>query len=142
MNFLDATKNYFVKWLDFRTRISRSEFWWGYLGSVIVSILVGICIGFVFGFISVMMGWPVETTVNLAILPFQIYVAIAAFSLAVRRLHDVNKSGWWLLITLTIVGILLLFYWYCKKGDDIENRFGPNPLKSEEFELNATEESI
>ena len=131
MNFIDATKNYFTKWLDFKTRISRSEFWWGYLGSIVVAVLFGLCVRFAFGFVAAIMGWQAEIVVNLAILPFQIYVAIAAISLSVRRLHDSNKSGWWILIALTVIGALVLLYWYCKKGDEIENRFGPNPLESD-----------
>lgn len=129
MNLVNSTKNYFIRWLDFKTRISRSEFWWGYLGSVIVGILVGICIGFFLGLFAAMMGWQVEATINLAIVPFQLYFAIAGLSLTVRRLHDLNKSGWWLLIILTIVGVFLLLYWYCKKGDAGENRFGLSPLE-------------
>lgn len=132
MNFIDATKNFFIKWLDFNTRISRSEFWWGYLGSLIVGTLVGLCVGFVSVFFAAMMGWDVETTVNLAILPFQLYLTVAALSLVFRRLHDLNKSGWWLLIVLTIVGAFILLYWYCKKGDEAENRFGVNPLAKED----------
>ena len=142
MNFIDATKNYFIKWLDFNTRISRSEFWWGYLGSSVVGILVGLCIGFVSVFFAAMMGWDVETTVNLAILPFQLYLTVAALSLVVRRLHDLNKSGWWVLIVLTIVGVFILLYWYCKKGDEVENRFGVNPLAQEDTGSFSTESSI
>jgi len=129
MSFVDATKNYFTRWLDFKTRSSRSEYWWGYLGSSIVGLLGGLIIGAVFGFLSAMMGWTFEA-LDLVILPLQIYLLIAGLSLSIRRLHDINKSGWWLLIILTLVGIFVLFYWYCKKGDEVENRFGSNPLEN------------
>ena len=120
MHFIESTKNYFLKWNDFSTRISRSEFWWGNLGVTITLIIVG----FAVGFLSVLVGFPSE----LVLLPFQIFLLIASTALSVRRLHDINKSGWWLLIYLTIVGILLLFYWACSKGDADENVFGPDPL--------------
>ena len=120
MHFIESTKNYFLKWNDFSTRISRSEFWWGSLGAIITSTIVG----FAVGFLSVLVGFPSE----LVLLPFQIFLLIASTALSVRRLHDINKSGWWLLIYLTIVGILLLFYWACSKGDADENVFGPDPL--------------
>ena len=120
MHFIESTKNYFLKWNDLSTRISRSEFWWGNLGVTITSIIVG----FAVGFLSVLVGFPSE----LVLLPFQIFLLIASTALSVRRLHDINKSGWWLLIYLTIVGILLLFYWACSKGDTDENVFGPDPL--------------
>ena len=121
MHFIESTKNYFLKWNDFSTRISRSEFWWGNLGVTITSIIVNFALVFLVdlvGFFSVLV----------LLAPFQIFVLIASTALAVRRLHDINKSGWWLLIYLTIVGILLLFYWACSKGDADENVFGPDPL--------------
>ena len=121
MNFIGSTKSYFVNWLDFQTRSSRSEYWWGYLGGTIVGLLVGIgC-----KFITEMLDWSLETLV----LPLLIYLFIAGLSLAVRRLHDSDKTGWWLLISFSLVGLAPLLYWYCKKGDEGENRFGPNPLE-------------
>jgi uncharacterized membrane protein YhaH (DUF805 family) len=53
---------------------------------------------------------------------------VAGLSLVARRLHDIDKSGWWYLILLTVIGGLFLCYWFCKKGDAEDNRFGPNPL--------------
>ena len=121
MHFIESTKNYFLKWNDFSTRISRSEFWWGNLGVTITSIIVN----FALVFLSDLVGFFIGVVL---LVPFQIFVLIASTALAVRRLHDINKSGWWLLIYLTIVGILLLFYWACSKGDADENVFGPDPL--------------
>ena len=121
MHFIESTKNYFLKWNDFSTRISRSEFWWGNLGVTITSIIVIFALGFLSDLVGFFSGL-------VLLVPFQIFVLIASTALAVRRLHDINKSGWWLLIYLTIVGILLLFYWACSKGDADENVFGPDPL--------------
>ena len=121
MHFIESTKNYFLKWDDFSSRISRSEFWWGNLGVTITSIIVN----FALVFLSDLVGFFIGVVL---LVPFQIFVLIASTALAVRRLHEINKSGWWLLIYLTIVGILLLFYWACSKGDADENVFGPDPL--------------
>ena len=121
MHFIESTKNYFLKWNDFSTRISRSEFWWGNLGVTITSIIVNFALVFLSDLVGFFSG-------VVLLVPFQIFVLIASTALAVRRLHDINKSGWWLLIYLTIVGILLLFYWACSKGDADENVFGPDPL--------------
>lgn len=121
MHFIESTKNYFIKWNDFSTRISRSEFWWGHLGVTITSIIVIFALGFLSDLVGFFSGL-------VLLVPFQIFVLIASTALAVRRLHEINKSGWWLLIYLTIVGILLLFYWACSKGDADENVFGPDPL--------------
>lgn len=121
MHFIESTKNYFLKWNDFSTRISRSEFWWGHLGVTITPIIVIFALGFLSDLVGFFSGL-------VLLVPFQIFVLIASTALAVRRLHEINKSGWWLLIYLTIVGILLLFYWACSKGDADENVFGPDPL--------------
>ena len=49
-------------------------------------------------------------------------------SLGIRRLHDTNKSGWWILLSFTIVGIIPLFYWfYFVEGEDKENQYGKRP---------------
>ena len=49
----------------------------------------------------------------------------------VRRLHDTDRSGWWYLIVLTIIGIIPLIIWFCTRGTIGENRFGPDPLGAE-----------
>jgi uncharacterized membrane protein YhaH (DUF805 family) len=54
---------------------------------------------------------------------------IPTFAVAVRRLHDVDRSGWWLLMYFTIIGIFFpLLIWKCTKGTYGANRFGPDPL--------------
>ena len=128
MNFVEATKCYFSKWIDFNTRISRSEFWWGNLGALIVSLLLGACVGFMVGVVGSMLGLDIDTLLDLMMLPIQLFFSIAGISVIVRRLHDINKSGWWMLIVFTIVGIIVLLFWECQQGDEGENRFGPNPL--------------
>jgi uncharacterized membrane protein YhaH (DUF805 family) len=46
-------------------------------------------------------------------------------SLVIRRLHDINKSGWWMLLFFTIVGLIPMFYWlYFKEGNQSENNYG------------------
>ena len=53
-------------------------------------------------------------------------------SLGIRRLHDINKSGWWVLLSFTIVGVFPLFYWfYFVHGDKNQNKYGmaPSSLK-------------
>ena len=53
---------------------------------------------------------------------------IPSFSVSARRLHDINRSGWWVLLYLTIIGIILLIVWYATEGEKKKNRFG-NPIK-------------
>ena len=62
---------------------------------------------------------------------FSLATLVPSLSVSVRRLHDIDKSGWWLLITLTGVGILLIIYWACLASDEDENRYGaPVPADS------------
>ena len=69
--------------------------------------------------------------VDPAITPPSLFVMIASLALSVRRLHDIDRSGWWVMIPLTIIGIFILICWFCKRGEEGENRFGADPLGSE-----------
>ena len=132
MNFTDAVKAYFLKWNDFRTRSSRSEYWWATLFVTLASYPVGFIIGFVIAFLLAIAGFSdttMEIAVGISILPVQIFIIIASTSLVIRRLHDVDKSGWWYLIIFTIIGMIPLLIWYCSKGTDGDNRFGKDPLE-------------
>ena len=131
MGFVEATKNFFIKWKDFDSRVSRSEYWWGQLGASIIGFLIGLVFGLVVAFGGVALGYSLDEIVpfaDIALLPWYVFATVAGLSLICRRLHDVNKSGWWFLIFFTIVGMLFLIFWYCKKGDAGDNRFGKNPL--------------
>jgi uncharacterized membrane protein YhaH (DUF805 family) len=49
-------------------------------------------------------------------------------AVSARRLHDLDRTAWWLLLLLTGIGIILLIIWYCMRGTSGPNRFGPDPL--------------
>ena len=125
MNFFDSVKICFVKYTNFSDRASRSEFWLFTLFMFIISMLCTVLDPWIAGESF----WEYDEAFG----PLSIIVSVATliptFSVSVRRLHDVNRSGWWLLIELTIIGMLFpILYWCCKKGDEVENRFGPKPL--------------
>ena len=123
MNFSQAVSSFFARWKDFNGRSSRSEYWWATFFVILTSIFTNILTLFLGLSPSI-----VAIIVLLLIVIFSLFLTIASLALVVRRLHDTNKSGWWYLITFTIIGVLPLLYWYCKKGDEGENRFGSNPL--------------
>ena len=49
---------------------------------------------------------------------------VPSISLSVRRLHDINRSGWWFLLSITVIGLIPLIYWACQRGDRAENDYG------------------
>ncbi|MDP7196790.1 MAG: DUF805 domain-containing protein [SAR202 cluster bacterium] len=54
---------------------------------------------------------------------WSLILLIPELAVGARRLHDVNKSGWWQLL-LTIIGGILVLVWLCQKSDQIENKYG------------------
>ncbi len=120
MNFQEAIVSGFNNYFNFKDRASRSEFWYWTLFAFLVGIVAQVLDAVVFGAGAQVQ--PLNLISSLALLA-------PGLAVSVRRLHDVDKSGWWLLIALTVIGILFpLLYWNCKKGDDGVNRFGSNPL--------------
>lgn len=109
MTFGKSIATCFAKYFDFKGRASRPEFWWFYLFTVLLG----------WGATLVDLSLVLSTIVNLAI--FFPFLAVGS-----RRLHDTNRSGWWQLLILTIIGIIPLIIWWASKGLDQENRYG-NP---------------
>ena len=109
--FLHVVKdNYF----NFEGRASRYEFWWFWLIAIIISCICS-CIDSIIGF-AICSG-----IVSLALL-------LPNLGIAVRRLHDINRSGWWLLLSLIpLIGTIILLIWAIQKGDESANDFGEVP---------------
>ena len=55
---------------------------------------------------------------------FSLVTLLPGISLSVRRLHDINRSGWWLLLSITLIGLIPLIYWACQRGARVENDYG------------------
>ncbi len=55
---------------------------------------------------------------------FNLGVFVPTLAVGARRLHDVNKSGWWQLLILTVIGIIPVVVWLATVGDKKNNRFG------------------
>ena len=58
---------------------------------------------------------------------YSLIVLIPSLAVTVRRLHDVGKSGWSILLVLTCIGVIPLFIWYISAGTDGDNQYGPSP---------------
>ena len=131
MSFIDAVKAYFLKCSDFRSRSSRSEYWWAILFISLAIFPFAYVVGATIGGILYLMGyWEYLTTVlKIFTLSYVIFLIGALVTLSIRRLHDVDRSGWWFLLAFTIIGLIPLLVWFCTKGRDGENRFGKNSLE-------------
>lgn len=101
---------------NFSGRASRSQFWWFYLFMVLVN--------FALWFLVLILGHKLGDTVRSLV---ELALLLPTLGLWVRRLHDVNRSGWWLLIGLTGIGVFLLLYWAVKDSDMYQNQYGPVP---------------
>ncbi len=118
MTFPQAAKSGFMNMFDFRTRASRSEFWWFQLVAILFFLPVLIDLSSP-GFFSIVE--PVLKSYIAAVFT----VVFCTISLTVRRFHDLNMSGWWYLLTFVpYVGSLIIFVFTLLRGTDGPNRFG------------------
>ena len=67
----------------------------------------------------------VEQGITSGIINLLIFLPTVA--VGVRRLHDIGKSGWWVLLPFTIIGIFVIIYWAAQISVD-DNEYGKNPL--------------
>lgn len=112
MNFADAVKSVLTtNYANFNGRARPSEFWWYALFNLIVAAVFTILIMIV------------PAIVYLDYL-YLLAVLIPGIAVGVRRLHDLDKSGWWLLITVTLIGAFVLLYWFTQPGTPSSNKYG------------------
>ena len=123
--YWEDTKNCFKKYAVFSGRSSRQEY--------IVFCLFIVFVPFLLAIIEGLFGLFPSTDNSILGIIFNLAILIPNLAVTIRRLHDVNRSAWWILINLTIIGIIPFAYWVCmKKSDEGENRFGSNPLTGSE----------
>ena len=121
VSFPDAIRLGFQHYFDFRSRSTRAEYWLLLLFVILTQQalnVVNIRIGILFG----------------------LAVLIPGLALGTRRLHDINKSGWWLLMwfgiflirfgIFLIVPVIVLIAWHTKRSDEGTNKYGPDPRQT------------
>ena len=121
--------NWFIKVLkqyaDFNGRARRKEYWMYSLFLVIAYIVAAILdnvAGLTFKMADQSMGY------GYIYLLFALATIIPSLAVSVRRLHDINKSGWYYLISfIPFIGAIILIIWAVKEGDKGTNQFGPDP---------------
>ncbi len=125
MNFWQAIKTCFTKYTTFQGRALRSEYWYFVLFCFITGTILGVLDRALFGD-PVMIGSFTDTSPIGTV--FWLATILPSLAVGARRLHDVNRSGWWLLLYLTVIGMLLILYWTVKAGNQEENDYGPPPV--------------
>ncbi|MEH6836847.1 MULTISPECIES: DUF805 domain-containing protein [Falsihalocynthiibacter] len=126
-----ASRTVLSKYATFSGRASRPEFWWWVLSITVIlaitRLIDGVIIAPLLGFDTFQSGsgQPLSFLISLAVI-------LPNIAVAMRRLHDIGKSGWWLLIALLpVIGFLVLIYFYIQPSDKGDNEFGPQqPLNA------------
>ena len=122
MTFVESVEHVFSNYFNAKGRASRSEYWWWYLFTILASIavsLLGVILDKLTGieFLSTILTWGLS-----------ILILIPNICVQIRRYHDINRSGWWILCP--IVNMVFLFF----AGDEGENDYGlPEGANQEEI---------
>ena len=116
MNFLESLKTCYKKVFNYRGRASKSEYWWFQLYFTLFAILTF---------------YIVEThTFGQVLFVLWVFNNLPLLSVAVRRFHDMNKSGWLVLWSLVpFIGAFIVLIMLAGDGTKGKNKFGPKPKK-------------
>lgn len=127
--YLYVLKNY----ATFSGRARRKEYWMFFLFNVLISLGLGV--------LDIVAGtYSVEYETGFFSALYSLLVLIPSIAVSVRRLHDTNRSGWWVVISLIpIIGVLVLFVFTCLDSQPGTNRFGANPKEASSQTLPAVE---
>jgi len=113
--FLDWSMKCLKNYVNFSGRARRKEYWYFYLFQIVLGLAIGIVLGI--GGISDESMDVVSGLLSLAFL-------LPTLAVGARRLHDVNRSGWWMLIAFTIIGLIPLFIWSVSETKPESNQWG------------------
>jgi uncharacterized membrane protein YhaH (DUF805 family) len=109
--YLEVIKNY----VNFRGRARRKEYWMFTLVNALIALGI-----FVIEMLAGIDGWLYGL--------YSLFVFLPSFAVAIRRLHDTGRSGWWILISLIpIVGAIVILVFMCLEGESQSNKWGQNP---------------
>ena len=124
--FMNVIRNHYA---DFEGRARRAEYWNFFLFNLL-GLLAIVALIFVLGSIS-------ESLATIGILAYAAWglgLFIPGLAVAVRRLHDTGKSGWWILVSLIPLAGIVLIVFMCIDSDPGTNAYGPNP-KEENYNV-------
>jgi uncharacterized membrane protein YhaH (DUF805 family) len=115
MGFGQAISTGFAKYFNFHDRACRSEFWYWTLFTMIVAIVAALI--------------DMKLDTQLVAGAWNLVTLIPGLAISIRRLHDLDRSGWWVLLSfIPLVGAIILLVWFATKGTAGPNRYGPDPI--------------
>jgi uncharacterized membrane protein YhaH (DUF805 family) len=115
MTFGEAVSSVVNKYVTFDGRARRSEYWYWFLAVILVEIVIGIL-------------YLLSSTLGLILyVVFGLAIILPSVAVAIRRLHDTNRTGWWILLSLIPFGGIVLLVFYLFDGTPGENNYGPSP---------------
>ncbi len=115
--YLDVLHNY----IGFNGRARRTEYW--------MFIVVNMVFTFVLGVTDRLIGWQLVGESGVLTTLYGVFIFLPWWAVQFRRLHDTDRSAWWLLlIIIPVVGWIIIILFNCQRGTAGENRYGPDPL--------------
>ncbi|HEY2534973.1 MAG TPA: DUF805 domain-containing protein [Xanthobacteraceae bacterium] len=129
MSFRQAIRSGFYNYVEFSGRAIRSEFWYWVLFTIIGGLLAATIDLALFADMDALS--PLDDI-------FTLVTFLPGLAVAVRRLHDIDRSGWWfLLIFIPLVGAIVLIVFCCMRGSKGPNRFGADYFRPEAISASA-----
>lgn len=117
IQFVPAVKLAFKRWNDFDGRSSRPEFWFFVLFCFLVNLVIVA--------LSTVLGQGIGDMLSTI---FFIVALLPNIAIGIRRMHDIDKSGWWILLPLIpLIGLIAFVYFAAQPGTKGTNRFGKEP---------------
>ena len=112
------------KYAVFSGRARRKEFWMFVLINTVISIILSI--------LDAIIGTRTDSGFGLLSGIYSLAVLLPSIAVSIRRLHDTDRSGWWILLALIpFIGAIVLIVFYALEGTAGENKYGPDPKAGE-----------
>jgi len=114
-------KEVIAKYATFRGRARRREYW-RYILYYVIAFVALVLVDMLTGTFNM------ESQLGFLSGLFLLFMLIPSVAVAVRRLHDTERSGWWVLLALLpLIGQLVLLFFFIQEGDEGDNAYGPDP---------------
>lgn len=145
MNMIEAVRSVLSKYATIQGRARRSEYWYWHLAIILAIMLLGLIWATTISLSAVFQnetGLVVSIILYIIMIALLIAIMIPSITVTVRRLHDINKSGWWYFISFVpYVGSIVLFIFTLFDSTPGANEYGENPKGIEAIVYKNTEQN-